>query len=127
MLFIQKHVRLKYKKIPYIMFSLVAFCLFLVGCFNIEYEALHDIPAWIYFFAYPFSIFTMAYLNRKILLYREWFTHLIFSIVMMLLPITFVTVFEGLAIPEILHSLTVCVWNIYTAFKRFDLNIKTTK
>jgi hypothetical membrane protein len=120
-LFIKQHHRLKNKTIPYILFSFVGLNLFLVGVFNIEYGILHDLPAWVYFFSYPLSVFIMAYLNRGSLLYREWFIHLIFSIVMIVLPISVMSLFEGLAIPEIVHSSIVSLWNIHTAFKRFDI------
>mgnify|MGYP003632930192 FL=1 len=126
-LFVKRHVRLRRKNISYIMFSFVALCLMMLGIFNLDYGALHDLPAWLYFFMYPLSIFVMAYLNRKFLLYKEWFTHLIFSIIMIIVPISFIAMFEGLAIPEILHSIIVSIWNIYAAFKRFDVNLKMSK
>jgi hypothetical membrane protein len=121
MLFIKKHTRLKKKNVPYILFSFVAISLFFVGTFSLDYGLLHDIPAWFYFFTYPLSIFVMAYLNRDSLLYKEWFTHLIFSITMILLPLMFISFFDGLAVSEIAHSIIVSVWNIHTAFKRFDI------
>ena len=124
-LFVKRHSRLKYKTIPYILFSLVSFCLLLVGSFNLEHNLLHDIPAWIYFFLYPLSIFTMAYLNRGILHYKEWFTHLIFSIIMIVTPLMCLSFTEGLGLSEIAHSLIVISWNVHTAFKRFDINLKT--
>lgn len=120
-LFIKKHTRLKKKNVPYILFSFVAISLFFVGTFSLDYGLLHDIPAWFYFFTYPLSIFVMAYLNRDSLLYKEWFTHLIFSITMILLPLMFISFFDGLAVSEIAHSIIVSVWNIHTAFKRFDI------
>jgi hypothetical membrane protein len=120
-LFIKKHTRLKKKNVPYILFSFVAISLFFVGAFSLDYGLLHDIPAWFYFFTYPLSIFVMAYLNRDSLLYKEWFTHLIFSITMILLPLMFISFFDGLAVSEIAHSIIVSVWNIHTAFKRFDI------
>lgn len=126
-IFIKRHCRLSRKIIPYTCFSIVSVCLFLLGIFHIDYDILHDIPAWIYFFAYPFSIFTMAYLNRKTLLYREWFTHLIFSIVMIVIPLMSITISEGLGIAEIVHSVIVCTWNVHIAFKRFDINLPTIK
>jgi hypothetical membrane protein len=126
-LFVKRHSRLKYKTIPYILFSLVSFCLLLVGSFNLEHNLLHDIPAWIYFFLYPLSIFTMAYLNRGILHYKEWFTHLIFSIIMIVTPLMCLSFTEGLGLSEIAHSLIVISWNVHTAFKRFDINLKTSK
>ena len=120
-LFIKKHTRLKKKNVPYILFSFVAISLFFVGTFSLDYGLLHDIPAWFYFFTYPLSIFVMTYLNRDSLLYKEWFTHLIFSITMILLPLMFISFFDGLAVSEIAHSIIVSVWNIHTAFKRFDI------
>lgn len=126
-LFVKRHSRLKYKTIPYILFSLVSFCLLLVGSFNLEHNLLHDIPAWIYFFLYPLSIFTMAYLNRGTLHYKEWFTHLIFSIIMIVTPLMCLSFTEGLGLSEIVHSLIVISWNVHTAFKRFDINLKTSK
>lgn len=124
-LFIKQHHRLKNKTILYILFSFVALNLFLVGVFNIEYGLFHALPAWLYFFLYPLSIFTMTYLNRKILLYREWFTHLIFSIIMIVLPLTLLGFFKGFAVSEIIHSVVVSSWNIHTAFKRFDIHMTT--
>ncbi len=126
-IFVKRHTRLKHKTIPYIMFSLVSFCLLLVGSFNLEYELLHDIPAWVYFFLYPLSIFIMAYLNRGFLHYREWFIHLIFSIIMIVSPLMCLTFVDGFGLAEIIHSLVVISWNIHTAFKRFDIGLKTSK
>jgi hypothetical membrane protein len=117
--FIHKHVRLKQKKIPYIFFGFVSLCLSLVGFFSVDYKVMHNLAAWSYFFLFPLAIFTMAYINRESLLYREWFTHLLFSIIMIVLPLTVINLFEGMAIPETLHTITVCVWNIYVAFKNF--------
>lgn len=125
MYFVREHSRLKYKTIPYILFSFVAICLFLVGLFNLDYEIIHDVAAWLYFFVYPLSIFTMAYLNRKILLYKEWFTHLIFSIIMIVLPLTLLGFFKGFGMSEIIHSVVVSAWNIHVAFKRFDIHLTT--
>jgi len=118
-LFVKSHVRLKNKKIPYILFSFVSLNLFAVGVFNVEWGVLHDLPAWVYFFSYPLSIFTMAYLNRTSLLYKEWFVHLVFSSLMIIIPLSLTTFFNGLAIPEIVHSSIVSIWNIHIAFKRF--------
>lgn len=119
--FIKNHVRIKNKIIPYILFSFVSVCLFIVGTFNLEYEIIHNLAAYLYFFMYPLSIFIMVYINRTTLLYSEWLKHLIFSIVMMVVPLTLITSFNGLAIAELSHSLIICVWNLNVAFKRFDL------
>lgn len=117
-IFIHKHVRLKRKTIPYILFSTVGVCLFFVGYFNLDDGFLHDFPAWLYFFLYPLAIFTLSFLNRTTLLYREWLTHMIFSVLMIISPLIFIN-FEGLAISEILHTIIVCFWNIHVAFKNF--------
>jgi hypothetical protein len=61
----------------------------------------------------------MAYINRKTLLYKEWFIHLMFSISMVVLPLTAITIFSGMAISETLHIIVVCGWNLYAAFKKF--------
>jgi hypothetical membrane protein len=50
-----------------------------------------------------------------------------FSMIMIIVPLSFITMFEGLAIPEILHSVIVSIWNVYTAFKRFDVGLKISK
>ena len=102
-LFVKRHSRLKRKTIPYILFSSV------------------------YFFLFPLSIFIMAYLNRNILHYREWFTHLIFSIIMIVTPLMCLTITEGFGLAEVVHSLVVISWNIHTAFKRFDITLTTSK
>ena len=120
-LFIKEHLRIRKKTIPYILFSFVSLCLFLVGVFNLDYGLIHTLPAWLYFFVYPLSIFIMAYLNRETLLYNEWFTHLIFSIVMIVLPLTLIGFFKGFGISEMVHSIIVCIWNIRSAFKRFEI------
>ena len=121
--FIKNHQRLRYKWIPYVMFTLVSISLFMVGFFNLEYKIIHDVSAWFYFFMYPLSIFTMSHLNRFILRYREWLIHFIFSILMIVLPLSCVGLFNSLGIPELIHTLIVCGWNIRVAFKRLRVDI----
>jgi len=119
LIFIKKHIRMNNKMLPYILFSIVSLCLCMVGVFSVKYSLIHNISAFIYFFLYPLSIFTMAYINRKTLLYREWFIHLMFSLLMVVLPLTAISIFHGMAISEILHVIVVCGWNLYVAFKKF--------
>lgn len=116
--FVKNHNRLKKKLIPYILFSFVALSLFFVGVFNLEKGMLHTIPAWFYFFTYPLSIFITVFLNRNGLLYKEWSFHLVTSIIMIILPVSSISFFSGLAIPEITHSIIVSLWNVIITFKR---------
>lgn len=118
--FIKKNERIKKKILPYILFSFVALCLFIVGFFNLEYS-IHTVAAYLYFFIYPLAIFVTAYINRTSLIYKEWLKHLLFSISMIIIPLTLITSFNGLAISELVHSLIICIWNLNVAFKRFDL------
>lgn len=118
-LFISNHVRLRNKKLPHFMFGIVCFSLFLVGYYDIDQKPIHNISALTYFFLFPLSIFVMAYVNRKTLLYKEWFIHLIFSVCTIILPLSTINMFKGMAVSEILHISVVGIWNLYVAFKRF--------
>jgi hypothetical membrane protein len=117
--FLKKHSRLKYKTIPYFLFTVVGVSLFMVGFFNLNHSIIHNIFAYIYFFLYPLSIFIMAHLNRSYLVYKEWLTHLLLSVIMMVVPLSFIGFFEGLAISETIHSIIVCSWNVIIAFRIF--------
>ncbi len=117
--FLYKHTRIKLKKIPYTLFSIVSLSLIVVGLFNFEQYIIHNIFAYIYFFLYPLSIFTMVYLNRKYVTYNEWLLHLTFSVIMIVLPLSLIGFFEGMAISEFIHSIIVSFWNIIIAFKIF--------
>lgn len=108
-----KHKRLKYKKIFYPIFIASSVCLFMVGLFPTgQYSLLHDVPAFIYFFMYPLTIFTLSFLNRKTVGYGEWIKHLILSVIMIILPLVFIRVFDGMAISEIIHTIIVAIWNL---------------
>jgi hypothetical protein len=61
----------------------------------------------------------MAHLNRSYLVYKEWLTHLLLSVIMMVVPLSFLGFFEGMAISETIHSIIVCSWNVIIAFKIF--------
>lgn len=118
-LFVKRHHRLKFKNSSYLLFSIVSLSLFFVGFFNLEHHIIHNISAYTYFFLYPLTIFLMSYFNRSYLSYKEWLFHFIFSMVMIIIPLSFITIFKGLAISEIIHSIIVCFWNIIIAFKIF--------
>lgn len=110
--YIEQHPRLQYKRVPKIMFFIVSLCLFLTGIVNMHHP-LHNFTAYIYFFAYPLCIFVLAHLNRKFLQYKEWFTHVMLSIAMVILPLIFIAIFPGMAITETVHSLVVIGWNLW--------------
>jgi hypothetical membrane protein len=118
-IYIKRNNRIKNKIIPHLLFGLVSIFLFFVGFFSVDYKIIHNIAAYLFFFTYPLSIFVMSYLNRKTLLYSEWFTHLLISIIMVVGPLIFISMFEGMAITEIVHVVTVCYWNLYIVFKNF--------
>lgn len=115
--FIEGHQRMKYKKIPHLLFGFVSLNLVLVGLFSLDYRFIHNLAAYIYFFAYPLSIFIMAYINREYLLYKEWMIHLVFSILIIILPLGFINLFNGMAISETIHTIIVVLWNLRAAFK----------
>ena len=118
-IFVKKNQRIKNKNVSHILFGLVSFLLFLVGFFSVDYKIIHNIFAYLFFFMYPLSIFVMSYLNRSSLLYKEWFTHLLISIIMVIVPLIFISMFNGMAIAEISHVMIVCYWNLYIVFKNF--------
>jgi hypothetical membrane protein len=109
---IKRHARLGFKKLFYVLFSIVSLSLLIVAIFPHTHGALHNVPAFIYFFAYPLVIFFMAFLNRRKLLLKEWTRHLVISICMITLPLLFLNFFNGYAISEIIHSVIVIIWNI---------------
>jgi hypothetical membrane protein len=113
MVWILHHKRLKYKIPFYILFTLLTGCLLMIGSFPTgQYQLLHDVPAVLYFFFYPMTIFFMAFVNRKEIQYQEWIRHLMFSVMMILIPLSLIAAFKGMAISEILHTLIVGFWNI---------------
>jgi hypothetical membrane protein len=110
---INKHKRLKTKNLFYILFGISTLCLIMVGIFPTQrYYYLHNIPAVSYFFLYPLAIFLLAYMNRKSLTYQEWRTHTVLGVAMIILPLMFIKVFDGMAISEIVHTIIVAIWNL---------------
>ncbi len=107
------HTRMLNKNLFYVLFIIPSVCLLMVGIFpTVKYDLLHNIPAVIYFTTYPLIIFLLAFINRKTMPYNEWLIHLIISVFMIVLPMIFIKVFNGMAISQILHSFIVIVWNI---------------
>lgn len=116
--YIKNHNRIFYKNKLYILFGLVSFLLFLVGVFPVNINpSIHNISAFMYFFSYPMSIFILSHLNRKNIVYKEWITHLITSSLMIVVPSIFLSIFNGMAISEIIHTLLVMFWNIRILIK----------
>lgn len=112
-LFIKYHARkLIYKNFLHAMFFLVSSCLFLTGAVDMHHP-IHNTVAYVYFFAYPLAVFLLAHFNRKHLQYKEWKTHLIFSVAMVVVPLIFLKWFYGMAIAEIIHSSIVMLWNLW--------------
>lgn len=109
---IKKHNRLKYKRLFYILFSIMSLSLLLVGVFPVTYGWVHNVPAFFYFFAYPLLIFLMAFSNRRNIVFKEWIRHLTISICMIMLPLITISLFKGYAISEIIHTSVVIFWNI---------------
>ena len=111
--FIRDHKRLIFKPFITLAFSLVGLFLFFTGAIDMTHTIAHNALAYLYFFAYPLAIFLLAHLNRKHLQYKEWKTHTIFSICMVILPLLTIKLFPGMAITEIIHSVIVIVWNLW--------------
>jgi hypothetical protein len=111
-LFIDSNGRIYFKSFLKGMFFMVSFSLFLTGIVNMTYD-LHDVTAYIYFFAYPLSVFFLAHLNRKTLPYKEWVTHTAFSVAMIVVPLLLLGFFSGMAIPETSHAAIVTAWGLW--------------
>jgi len=111
-IWIYRHPRLKYKLLFYTLFSIPSICLFIVGYFPIKYEALHSIPAFIYFFMYPLIIFVMVFINRMYISYNEWVKHMIICLLMIIVPLLLMSQFKGMGLAEIAHALMVSTWNL---------------
>ena len=114
-LYLKNNLRIKYKKKFYFLYGFLSTCLLMVGIFNIEYMIIHNISAGIYFFLYPLTLFVFAYLNRKYISYSDWVQNIAISTSMALFPIILMTMFRGMAIAEIAHTILVIIYNIKIA------------
>ena len=76
---------------------------------------IHNVSAGLYFFFYPLTIFLLAYFNRKYMTYSDWVHKVALSTSMTLFPILLMTMFKGMAIAEMAHTLLVIIYNIKIA------------
>lgn len=106
------NTRIKQKTVPLSIFGISCIALLVVGLFNITHR-IHDPAAYLYFFSYPLAIFLLSHLNRTNLPYKSWLIHLAFSAAMTIVPFSFISMFRGMAVSEILHSLIVVGWNVW--------------
>ena len=102
------------KELILLLFSTISLSLFLTALINVGiYSQLHNMFAFYYFFSCPFAIFLLAYTNYKNLTYKEWRTHIIYSILILIIPLSIVKLFNGMAISESIHSSIIILWNYW--------------
>jgi hypothetical membrane protein len=114
-IYISNNTRIKYKTISYLLFIFISMCLFSVGFFDINEQPIHNIAAWLYFFSYPLVIFIFTHIHRKHLQYSDWLKDILISISMILLPLLFIWLYDGMAIAETIHIILVMMWNLKIA------------
>lgn len=114
-LYLKSAYRLRRTKMFYWLFALLSACLFAVGFFNIDYRLIHNVSAGLYFFFYPLTIFLLAYFNRKYMAYSDWLQTIFLSASMTVFPIILMSMFKGMAIAEIAHTVLVIMYNIKIA------------
>ena len=110
--FIDSHPRIQFKKTLQKLFFLVFIALFLTGIIDMHHKP-HNVTAFFYFFAYPMAIFIFAHLNRKLLQYKEWLTHVCISVSMVIIPLILIKLFHGMAIAESIHGVIAIIWNLW--------------
>lgn len=110
--YIKTHPRIKFQSTLQRIFFVVSLFLFFTGAINMSYW-IHTPLATMYFLSYPFAVFLFAHLNRKHLIYKEWMTHMIISISMVIAPLIAVKMFPGMAIGETIHASIVIGWNLW--------------
>lgn len=110
-IFLRDHKRAVGTKFFSWAFMFASVCLALTGIIDMSHD-VHDVTAYLYFFAYPLIIFAFAHYNRKHLQYAEWKMHTIVSILMVVCPLVILPMFKGMAIVEIIHTVFVMYWNI---------------
>ena len=114
-LYIKHNARIKKKKISYLLFGFISLCLLFVGIFNVNFITIHNISAYLFFFTYPLSIFIFTHIHRKYIQYNDWVNNIIISIGMIVIPLFFISIFNGMAIAETAHIIFVVIWNIKLA------------
>ena len=84
----------------------------MVGMYNMDWYIIHTLSAGLYFFFYPLTIFLFSYLNRKNLSYKDWSQKVGISVTMAIVPMILMSLFNGMAIAEMAHTLMVIIYNI---------------
>ena len=112
--YIASNHRIKVNKITNLLFYTIFISLFFTATIDMTY-ILHNFFAYIYFFSYPLAIFLLAHFNSNNLLYNEWLTHLIFSLAIIVTPLSLIPFYKGFAYPEIIHSFFIMLWNGWIA------------
>lgn len=114
---LSKHKRMTRTVIPRIMFTIVSTCLVFTGIFSMDYKIAHNIFAFSYFLLYPFAIFATSYLNRTNIRWNNWITMMVTSVAMIVIPISLIPIWSGMAPSELAHSALVIWWNIWILTK----------
>lgn len=114
-LYIKHTPRIKKKKISYVLFGFIAFCLLMVGVFNVNFKIIHNIAAYLYFFAYPLAIFVFTHIHRADMQYKNWVKNISISVGMIILPLSLMVAFNGMALAETAHVIFVVLWNVKLA------------
>lgn len=109
--YIDAHPKFRFASITKAGFFMSCLCLLITGIFNMHW-AIHTPVAVVYFVTFPFLIFFMAHKNSKALTYKEWLSHIVISSIMIVVPLTLLKCFNGMAMAEIAHSVLVLVWNL---------------
>ena len=96
------------------LFVVSTFFLLLTAIIDMRFE-IHNVLAIMYFVGYTLSIFLFGY---KLLEtdFRMGMTSVIVAICSMIIPILSIFIFPGLAIPEIVHTIFILLWDIALTF-----------
>lgn len=111
--YIDDCTRIKNIKLWKLAFAFPLFNLAIIGMAPMNYWYIHLPVAFVYFFSYPFIIFTFGFLERKRLKYKESLGHMLIALVMIIIPLSTYNMWPGKAITEIIHSMIVIYWNVY--------------
>jgi len=110
--FLKENNKYIYVKPIRFLFLLCMVSLFLTGAINMNYH-IHTIISYFYFFLYPTCILLFIHLNYKRLLFIRWKIHLLFSSLMIIVPMISLFEFKGLSIAETSHSIFILLWNLW--------------
>lgn len=112
--------KFRYKKSILILFATSCLSLAITAIFNVNtIKIIHNVSAFYYFFSLPLGIFLIAHCNSKTLIYKQWMSHIIFSLSLITIPIYLIHLYEGMAIPETIHSIIIFLWNFYILPKKY--------